>query len=280
MHGERGDGASRRASRSGRPARGSVARYELPELRAGATAPARVALRNDGTATWRSRGEIGVQLSYHWLDDRGNPIVWDGSRSDVRTAGRARRGGRARRSVRGRRSRPAATGSRSTSSRSFRFWFAEVGSSCARRLSSSCRASRAAAGGPSCCTAGQRRATARARRAGRAAGLGARRSQPRTSSQARCRDPDWSRRVLDAHAEGFAAVGAAIETRDRSLAPWPPGGGRNPAFAHPLLFPSLLERLTPSTHLELPSYSPPRGIPDDLREPWIFEGRTGVRFRA
>ena len=54
--------------------------YELPELRAGVAAPARVALRNAGTATWRSRGETGVQLSYHWLDDRGNAIVWDGPR--------------------------------------------------------------------------------------------------------------------------------------------------------------------------------------------------------
>ncbi|MBA3475311.1 MAG: hypothetical protein H0T10_00970, partial [Actinobacteria bacterium] len=50
--------------------------YDLPELRAGEVAPARVALRNDGTATWRSRRESGVQLSYHWLDDRANPIVW------------------------------------------------------------------------------------------------------------------------------------------------------------------------------------------------------------
>src|SRR5918994_3058781 len=54
--------------------------YELPELRAGVAAPARVVLRNDGTATWRSRRESGVQLSYHWLDDRGNAIVWDGPR--------------------------------------------------------------------------------------------------------------------------------------------------------------------------------------------------------
>ena len=54
--------------------------YELPELRAGAETAVRVALRNAGTATWRSRAESGVQLSYHWLDDRGNAIVWDGPR--------------------------------------------------------------------------------------------------------------------------------------------------------------------------------------------------------
>ena len=55
-------------------------------------------------------------------------------------------------------------------------------------------------------------------------------------------DPDWSRRILDAHAEGYAAVGGSIEARERSLRPWAPGGGRNPAFSHPLLLPSLLLR--------------------------------------
>ena len=39
-------------------------------------------LQNAGTATWRLRGELGVKLSYHWLDDRGNAIVWDGPRVD------------------------------------------------------------------------------------------------------------------------------------------------------------------------------------------------------
>src|ERR671911_575603 len=102
--------------------------YELPELRAGVAAPARVALRNDGTATWRTRGESGVQLSHHWLDDRGNAIVWDGPRVGFE--------------------RPVAPGEEvelETSLRApqppgryrlafdlveeFRFWFAEVGSS-------------------------------------------------------------------------------------------------------------------------------------------------------
>src|SRR5215210_5132956 len=39
--------------------------------------------------------------------------------------------------------------------------------------------------------------------------------------------PDWSRRLLDAHAEGYAAVGGSIEARDRALRPWAPGGGRD-----------------------------------------------------
>ena len=37
--------------------------------------------RTTGSATWRSRGEDGLQLAYHWLDTRGNAIVWDGHRT-------------------------------------------------------------------------------------------------------------------------------------------------------------------------------------------------------
>src|SRR5688500_19497793 len=55
--------------------------YGLPELRAGTSGTARLRLENAGSATWRSRADAGVQLSYHWLDDRGNAIVWDGPRT-------------------------------------------------------------------------------------------------------------------------------------------------------------------------------------------------------
>ena len=71
--------------------------------------------------------------------------------------------------------------------------------------------------------------------------------------------------MLDAHAEGFAAVGGSIETRDRSLRAWAPGGGRNPAFAHPLLLPSLLAGLEPGEHEGLPAYD--RTASRDLRRP-------------
>src|ERR671920_1266910 len=54
---------------------------ELPEIRAGAATSAAVELENAGTTTWRSVGESGVRLAYHWLDERGNPIVWDGVRT-------------------------------------------------------------------------------------------------------------------------------------------------------------------------------------------------------
>src|SRR2546423_11927995 len=52
--------------------------YELPAVRAGALAAPRVALENAGTATWIPAGPRRVCLAYHWLDELGNPIVWDG----------------------------------------------------------------------------------------------------------------------------------------------------------------------------------------------------------
>ena len=84
-------------------------------------------------------------------------------------------------------------------------------------------------------------------------------------------EPDWSARVLDAHAEGFAAVGGSIETRDRSLRAWAPGGGRNPAFAHPLLLPSLLTGIEPGEHEGLPAY-------ETDTEPSLFDGRIRLRL--
>ena len=55
--------------------------WTLPPQRAGARTTARLVLENTGSATWRSRGEDGLQLAYHWLDTWGNAIVWDGHRT-------------------------------------------------------------------------------------------------------------------------------------------------------------------------------------------------------
>src|SRR5436305_4091463 len=46
---------------------------------AGTRATATLELENAGTLRWRD----GIFASYHWLDDRGNPIVWDGIRTPV-----------------------------------------------------------------------------------------------------------------------------------------------------------------------------------------------------
>src|SRR5947209_7737720 len=46
--------------------------------RAGALGTARLAFENAGTVPWPPTGERRVCLGYHWLDELGNPIVWDG----------------------------------------------------------------------------------------------------------------------------------------------------------------------------------------------------------
>ena len=56
-----------------------------------------------------------------------------------------------------------------------------------------------------------------------------------------------------------------------ALAPWAPGGGRNPRFGRPLLFPSLLGGLEPGTHDGLPALSGGDAL---------FEGRAVVRLRS
>src|SRR2546421_3507445 len=55
--------------------------HELEPVQAGALTRAHVVVENAGTAPWR-----GLKVSYHWLDDRGNPIVWDGLRTEVSAA--------------------------------------------------------------------------------------------------------------------------------------------------------------------------------------------------
>lgn len=243
--------------------------YELPQLHAGAKAQVRLRLQNAGSAAWRSRGKGGVQLSYHWLDDRGNAIVWDGPRLAF--------------------ARPVAPGEEAEAEldvrapqppgryrlafdlvEELRFWFAEIGSApleldvvvapriAERRLAVEIH------GGEDAETA---------------AALAAQ-EEPlvRTDAVAIAHlvagalpARDWTRRVLDAHAEGFAAVGGSIETHDRSLRAWAPGGGRDPRFGRPLLLPSLLAGLEPGEHQGLPAYEP-------REEPAIFDGRIRLRL--
>ena len=242
--------------------------YRLPEFRAGAEAIAEVVLQNAGTATWRPRGELGVKLSHHWLDDRGNAIIWDSPHVDfgARSAGRRGRGGAAR-------ARAAAAGPLPARVRPRR------GASLLVRRD---RLPRARAGRRG--AAAHRRAATRSRRPRRrrrrnrggagGAGGGTRRSRRdrdgtprhRRGAGARLVAPDprrarrgvRRRRRLDRVAGSFApALG--------------PGGGRNPAFSHPLLLPSLLAGLAPGEHEGLPAY-----VPDG--EPAIFDGRIRLRL--
>src|SRR3954468_8496463 len=54
--------------------------HEVEELQAGVVGRAKVDLENAGEAQWRD-----VYASYHWLDDLGNPIHWDGLRTELPT---------------------------------------------------------------------------------------------------------------------------------------------------------------------------------------------------
>jgi hypothetical protein len=96
--------------------------------------------------------------------------------------------------------------------------------------------------------------------------------------------PDWSRRILDAHEEGFAAVGGSIDAATglfrrtpTELAPWAPGSGRVPGFEHPLLCPSVVRELEPewlAPVADLPALDPPAD------EPWLYDGRITIRLRS
>ena len=57
---------------------------EHAPVEAGAKQLATIEAVNAGTAPWRTRGEKdGIFVAYHWLDERGNPIVWDGLRTPL-----------------------------------------------------------------------------------------------------------------------------------------------------------------------------------------------------
>jgi hypothetical protein len=244
--------------------------YDLPELRAGVEGRARLRLRNAGTAPWRSRGRAGVQLAYHWLDPLGNPLVWDGLRTPLPE--RVEPGAEVELEARVLAPRPPGRYLLAFDLvEELRFWFREVGS---HELELPVDVQPRIA---------ERHGGADAETE---AALAAQ-EEPVVAEDAvalahlvpgALPAPNWSRLLLDAHEEGYAAVGGAVEVVDglaargerRRLAPWAPGGGRNPRFAHPLLFPSLLAGLEPRSEGGLPAFSGGDAL---------FEGAALVRLR-
>ncbi len=250
---------------------------ELPAFRAGVPGTARIELENAGSAAWRSRGKEGVQLAYHWLDERGNAIVWDGIRHAF--------------------AQPVEPGARIALDlnvlapippgpyrlafdlvEEHRFWFADVGNAPLQLelpvLPRIDRRALAVRGADPGALDGLAERPVAEEEAVAVAWLGS----------GIVPAPDWSSRILDAHAEGYALVGGSVEPEagalerrrlSRTFAPWAPGGGRNPAFEHPLLCPSALTELAlePEELHGLPAVRPPEG------ETWIHDGRIAVRFR-
>jgi hypothetical protein len=226
------------------------------------TAIARVSLENAGSATWHSRGAGGVQASFHWLDPLGNPIVWDGPRSPLPHPVTPGQQVEIELAV----TAPRPPGQYRLSFdlvEEHRFWFEEVGCTpltveleVAPRIEARRLGIRIHGGADPATTAAI-----------------AAQEEPFVETEAvgvahlvagAVPPPNWSRVLLDAHAEGWAAVGTAIapEGRDRGLVPWRGQGGRNPRFPQPLLLPSLLDGVEPSEHLGLPAYDGPEGLFD------------------
>jgi hypothetical protein len=210
--------------------------YDLEQPQAGAVGSATVEMENAGTEPWR-----GIALAYHWLDDLDNAIDWDGLRTPIERLEPSDRVAIAA-LVRA----PMPPGRYRLAFDLVlegRYWLSEIGN---EMLAADVGV------GP--------------RDAGAAVAHVPPEVEPAT---------DWYQLVCAAHAEGFAAVGGAIESRERALRPYRPRGGRNPSFSEPLVCPSLLPPLAPNCEVAgLPAWRP------EGWEPWIYDGRIRARLRS
>lgn len=219
--------------------------WTLGAPRAGALGLAHVELENAGTVVWRD----GIRLAYHWLDDRGNPIVWDGERTPLPELAPGERA-----TVEARVRAPIPPGRYLFSLdlvADHRAWFSELG-------------------GETLTTEVE---------------VLPRAGTPRFELPAWVEPAAGSReRIAAAHAEGYAVVAGAIDwaggfghRRPRALVPYEPGPGRVPNFPRPLLCPSVLdgvelERLPDIAGL--PAYAAPAD------EPWLYDGRIVLVAQA
>jgi hypothetical protein len=200
-----------------------VARWlsvERGPVEAGTLVRVTVDAENAGSAPWRTRGdEDGLFLSYHWLDERGNPIVWDGIRSPLARV--VEPGGTLHQELSVRAPIPPGRYRLAIDLvEEHRFWLAELGNEWHEEDVD---------------------------------------VAPRDASGARVfgAEPDagWLERARALHEEGYAAVGGAVDAK--RLPEYAPGGGRHPRFPHPLVLPSLLPPLEPNAEVAgLPAYTP------------------------
>ena len=223
---------------------------ERAPVEAGALQLATIELENAGTATWRTRGpKDGLFLAYHWLDERGNPIVWDGRRTPLDRPVPPGETLRQRFALRA----PIPPGRYRLAVdmlEELRFWLAELGNAPL-----------------------EEEVEVGARDASAARAFLSDDAEP---------SPDWHELARALHAEGYSAVGGAVEPergllrrRGPELEPYAPGGGRHPRFPHPLVCPSLLPPLEPNTEVAgLPAYVP------EGDEPSMFDGRLVIRLRS
>ena len=212
--------------------------WTLEPPQAGALVHARVELQNDGTVAWRN----GIRFGYHWLDERGNALIWDSPRTDVPRLAPGERG-----FIDARIRAPIPPGRYRLSLdlvAELRAWFTELGGDPLDTLVDV-----------------------------------APRSDPVHAELPPWVLPsvDWAERTAAAHAEGYGVVAGAIEwdggmlhPRPHELAAYRPGAGRIPGFTHALLCPSVVEgvELTRLPDVAgLPAFAAPGG------EPWLYDGR-------
>jgi hypothetical protein len=222
--------------------------WSLDPPRAGVLGRARATIENAGSAAWGD----DITASYHWLDERGNAIVWDGIRTPFPD--------------------PVAPGEQLALEidvrapmppgrylfaldlvAEHRAWFGELGGETPDadvevlpRVEGESLAAVAAVHLPPFVEAG----------------------------------PEWEERVLSLHAEGFAVVAGAVDAPRRlrrELAPWTPGHGRVPGFEHPLLCPSVLHGVE-LDRIDDVAGLPAFRAPED--EPWVYDGSLVLRLRV
>ena len=237
--------------------------HNIGRVRAGALHRFRLSFENAGAAGWRD-----VKLSYHWLDPLGNAVLWDGVRTDLPAAEPGHRLG-VEAAMRG----PIPPGRYRLAFDlvlEHRYWFAEVGNTpldLEVRVEPRIERRLAAVGASNSLLLAQKEELVPIEEAEAVAHVA-----PGVEPA-----PDWSRRVLDAHQEGYAVVGGSIDAgRRRTLAPWAPGVGRVPGFAHPLVCPSVVTGIEPvwaDPVAGLPAAGPP------AEEPGVFDGRIVIRLR-
>jgi hypothetical protein len=262
--------------------------HDIPPQRAGVLSSGRVELQNTGVVAWDSREGHGICLGYHWLDPLGNPTVWDGLLTAF-----------PRVIAPGERVDAPLTVAGPTPPGHYRLaldlvdggrcWFSEVGNASPEiEVEVSPRLARRGlrvqiADGPDELARLTSEALAVQEEAvtpdGEATAFLAAGCRPR---------PDWSRRVLDAHEEGYGVVAGAIEVegsrlerrRLRALNAWAPGFGRAPGWHLPLLCPSFTDDLLGDARWLEPVSGLPAVQSPEFPHTWLCDGRIVVAAPA
>lgn len=260
---------------------------EIDPPRAGALGRVRATVQNAGSATWRPlAGSRGVKAGYHWLDSLGNPLLWDGLRTELP-----------------REVAPGETVDLELAVRAvlppgryrlaldlvdeLKRWFAEVGSyapafdvEVAPRIERRLAVVGADAGA---LDAQDEPGAVVAVAVADAAAAAAEAPAVAHLAPGILPAPDWTRRILDAHQEGYGVVGGSIAApsgllrrQAAELLAWLPGGGRNPSFTGPLLCASVALGAAVD---EAPAVAGLPAVRAAGDEPWVYDARIQLARR-